>query len=328
MSKNFTRREALLTAAGVAAGLAGVRPAWAAGYPERPVKIIVPFAPGGPTDLMARVMAGYLGERTGGTFVVENHAGAGGNIGCGLVAHAEPDGYTLLIHSSALVVNPGLYKKVPYDIGKDLAPVMELGTSPNIFFANPTTGIKTMADLVARAKADPKALSYASAGIGTTPHLSGELLKLKAGIQMTHVPYGGGGPGMQAVLQNTTPIGCVSLPPTLPFIKGGQLIALGVTGKTRWPELPNVPTMIELGFPGFVTDTFQAFMAPAKTPQAVVDLLVKTSIEILHDPKIAKQLYDDGFEVLANGPAGMQKRIDDEVPMWRDLIAKSGIEPI
>jgi len=328
MTYRITRRVALGAAAGLAVSLTARRSAHAAGYPDRPVRIIVPFAPGGPTDLMARVMAGYLSQRTGGTFVVENRAGAGGNIGCGVVAHADPDGYTLLIHSSALVVNPGLYKKVPYDIDHDFAPLVELGTSPNIFFTNPSTGIKTMAELVARAKADPNALSYASAGIGTTPHLSGELLKLKAGIKMTHVPYGGGGPGMQAVLQNTTPVGCVSLPPTLPMIKAGQLVALAVTGKTRWPELPDVPTMIECGYPGFVTDTFQAFMAPAKTPQPVVDLLVKTALEILHDPVIAKQLEADGFEVLANGPAGMQKRIDDEVPMWRDLVAKSGIEPV
>ncbi len=324
MIGNFTRREALLTAA----GLIVVRSARAAGYPERPVKIVVPFAPGGPSDIMARVMAGYLSSRTGGSFVVENHGGAGGNIGAGVAARATPDGYTLLIHSSPLVVNPSLYKKVPYDITKDFAPLVELGTSPNVFVANPAFGIKSIADLVARAKADPKSISYASGGIGTPAHLSGELLKLKEGIEMTHVPYASGGLGMQAVLQNTTPVAALSLPPALPMIKAGQLVALAVTGKTRWPELPQTPTMVEAGYPGFVTDNFQVFLAPAKTPQAIVDLLVKTTLEILHDPKIAQQLLADGFEVIANGPAGLQKRIDDDVPMWRDLIEKSGLEKV
>ncbi len=327
MNTTVSRRTALLAGLG-AASLAGIRPARAAGYPERPVKIIVPFAPGGPTDLIARVVAGHLGEMMGGSFVVENRPGAGGNIGCAAVAHADPDGYTLLIHSSALVVNPGLYKKVPYDVYKDFAPISEMATSPNIFFASPQSGIKSIADVVARAKADPTAISYASAGIGTTPHLSGELLKLKAGIKMTHVPFGGGGPGMQAVLQNTTPIGCVSLPPTLPFIASGQLIALGVTSKGRWPDLPNTPSMVELGYDGFVTDTVQAFMATAKTPQAVLDALVNTTIKLLNDPANHKQLVADGFEVLNTGPTGMMKRINDEVPMWRELIAKSGIEPV
>ncbi len=328
MNKTISRRSALLGAVGVGTTLATSRRARAAGYPERPVRIIVPFAPGGPTDIMARVMAGHLSEAMGGSFIVENRPGAGGNIGTAFVAHAEPDGYTLLIDSSALVVNPGLYKKVPYDIKTDFVPLVELGTSPNIVFTNPQSGIKTMADLIARAKADPNALSYASAGIGTTPHLTGELLKLKAGIHMVHVPFGGAGPAMQSVLQNSTPVGSISLPPTLPFIATGQLIGLGVTGKTRWPGLPNVPTMVELGYPGFVTDTFQAFMAPVKTPKSVQEALVAATLKLLHDPVIAKQLYTDGYEVIANGPAGMQKRIDDEVPMWRALIQKSGIEPV
>ncbi|MDR3522794.1 MAG: tripartite tricarboxylate transporter substrate binding protein [Acetobacteraceae bacterium] len=328
MINNISRRVVLGGVAGLAAGATMLRSARAATYPDRPVRIIVPFAPGGPTDVVARVVAAQLGAHLNGSFVVENHPGAGGNIGCGVVAHAEPDGYTLLIHSSALVVNPGLYKKVPYDIYKDFAPLAELGTSPNIFFANPKSGFKAMADVVAKAKAEPNALSYASAGIGTTPHLSAELFKLRADVQITHVPYNGGGPGMQAVLQNTTPFGCVALTPTLPLIAAGQLVPLAVTSRTRWPDLPNVPTMIESGYPDFVTDTFQAFMAPAKTPQPVIDALVKAAIALLHEPDTEALLRKDGLQVLANGPAGMKKRIDDEVPMWRDLVAKSGIEPV
>ena len=321
----MTRRTALLGAAGLAASFQSAR---AADYPARPVRIIVPFAPGGPTDIMARVMAAHLGERLGGSFIVENRPGAGGNIGAGVVAHADPDGYTLLIHSSALVVNPGLYKQVPYDPYKDFAPIAELGTSANVFLADPKSGITSIADLVTRAKKDPGTISYSSAGIGTTPHLSGEMLKLAAGIDLIHVPYPGGGPAMQAVLSSVTPVGCVSLPPALSFIQSGGLIGLALTGRTRRKDLPNVPTMIELGYKDFFTDTFQAFMAPANTPPDIVALLAKTSIDILHDPQIFAQLEANGFEVLANGPAGMKKRIDDEVPKWAALIRKAGIKPV
>ena len=319
-----TRRAALLGAGLMAAG----RRAWAAAYPARPVRIIVPFAPGGPTDIMARVVAGRLGERLAGSFIVENRPGAGSNIGTGVAAHAEPDGYTLLITSSAFVVNPGLYKRVPYDPLKDFAPIAELGTSPNIFLADPKTGIATIAELVAKAKADPAALSYASAGIGTTPHLSGELLKADAGISMTHVPYPGGNPAMQAVLGSVTPIGCVSLPPTLQLVATGALNALAVTGASRWPDLPAVPSLVELGFAGFPTDTFQGFLAPAGTPTDITDLLARTAVDVLHDPATAAQLKANGFEVLANGPEGMRRRIADEVPKWRNLVAKAGITPV
>lgn len=320
-----SRRGVLLGAAWFAAAIS---PVWAAGYPERPVKIVVPFAPGGPTDIMARVIAAHLGELLHGSFVVENRAGAGGNIGAGVVAHGDADGYTLLITSSALVVNPGLYKRVPYDPYKDFAPVAELGTSPNVFLADPSSGINSIAELVAKAKADPTALSYASAGIGTTPHLSGELLKVAAGIKMTHVPFGGAGPAIQAIMGSTTPIACVSLPPARPLIASGALRALAVTGESRWFDLPDVPTMVELGYKGFITDTFQGFLAPAKTPPAILEMLTKASLEVLNDKTIHDQLQNNGFLVLANGPAGMKRRIDDEVPKWRDLVAKAGITPV
>jgi tripartite-type tricarboxylate transporter receptor subunit TctC len=321
----LSRRSLLLGAAGVAAFANNAR---AAGYPDHPVKITVPFAPGGPTDIMARILAKHLSERLHGSFIVENRPGAGGNIGAGAVAHAEPDGYTLLLTSSALVVNPGLYKRVPYDPYKDFAPIAELGTSPNVFLANPKAGINTLAELVAKAKAEPTALSYASPGIGTTPHLSGEKLKLDAGLKMIHVAYGGAGPAMQAVMAFTTPVACASLPPARPLIASGTLIALAVTGKTRWFDLPDVPTMLELGYKDFVTDTFQGFLAPTKTPREIVDSLAKTSLDILHDKAVADLLQADGFEVLANGPDGMKKRIDDEVPKWRDFVEKAGITPV
>lgn len=323
-----SRRDVLR--AGVAIGAAALVPTWAraAGYPERPVKIVVPFAPAGPTDIMARILATHLGEAINGTVIVENKPGAGGNIGIGGVAHAEPDGYTLLLTSSAYVVNPGLYAKIPYDPYKDFAPIAELGTSPNVILVNPKLGINSIADLVARAKANPDELNYASPGIGTTPHLSAELFKIVAGIQITHVPFSGAGPAIQAILSGTTQVASAALPPAHPHIESGDLKALAVTGAHRWFDLPDVPTMIELGYKDFISDTFQGFLAPAKTSPEIIALLSAKSIEIVKRPKIADQLRAGGFEVLANGPDGMRRRIADEVPKWRDIVAKAGIQPV
>src|SRR3984957_5959020 len=207
----LSSRRAILRGAGLAIGAAaasqlGVRTAHAASYPDRPIKIIVPFAPAGPTDIMARILAQNLGPAIGGNIITENRSGAGGNLGIGYVAHAEPDGYTLLVTSSAYVVNPGLYAKVPYDPYKDFAPVAELGTSPNVILIDPKLGINTIAELIARAKAHPDELNYASPGIGTTPHLSGELLKIAGGINITHVPFSGAGPAIQALLGGVTQV--------------------------------------------------------------------------------------------------------------------------
>jgi tripartite-type tricarboxylate transporter receptor subunit TctC len=327
-----SRREILRTAAFamvavVAPGL-GLKAARAAGYPDRPIKVIVPFAPAGPTDIMARILGTHLGEAIGGNVVVENKPGAGGNIGIGAAAHAEPDGYTLLITSSAYVVNPGLYAKIPYDPYKDFAPIAELGASPNVILAGPKFGINSIADLIARAKADPNELNYASPGIGTTPHLSAELFKIVSGIQITHVPFSGAGPAIQAALSGTTQIAFAALPPAHPHIESGALKALAVTGPHRWFDLPDVPTMVELGYKDFISDTFQGFLAPAKTSPAIVELLSAKSVEILKRPAISEQLRNNGFEVLANGPDGMRRRIDDEIPKWRDIVAKAGIQPV
>ncbi len=324
MTKLMTRRAAVTALATIAA----TPSARAADYPARPVRVIVPFAPAGPTDIMARILANYLGAKLNGSVIVDNRPGAGGNIGTAFVARAEPDGYTLLIDSSAFVVNPSLYKRCPYDAFADFAPISELGTSPNLFVANPTSGIKTIADLVARCKADPAAVTYANPGIGTTPQLSGELLKLKAGIAMTSVPFGGAGPAVQAVLGGTTPVACVALPPARPLVASGSLLPLAVTGEKRWFDLPEVPTMLELGYPDFVADTFQAFLAPAKTPPGIVAALAKASVEILQDPKIAAQLHDAGLEVVASTPEAFAKRIASEIPKWRDVITKAGIPQV
>jgi tripartite-type tricarboxylate transporter receptor subunit TctC len=286
--KHRSRREVLRAsgrlvgalAAGSLEPVVGPSPARAANYPDHAIKIIVPFAPAGPTDIMARILATHLGEAVGGTAVVENRPGAGGNIGIGIAAHSGPDGYTLLITSSAYVVNPGLYAKIPYDPYKDFAAIAELGTSPNVILVDPKLGVNSIADLIARAKANPNELNYASPGIGTTPHLSGELFKIVCDVNLTHVPFSGAGPAIQAILAGTTQVAFAALPPAHPHIASGTLKALAVTGMHRWFDLPDVPTMVELGYKDFISDTFQGFLAPAKTPAAVVELLSAKSIEI------------------------------------------------
>ena len=329
-SNGLSRRNLLRASAVLGASATGLLPrgAWAANYPTKPIKIVVPFAPGGPTDIMARVFSARLGDMLGGTIFVDNRAGAGGNIGIGAAGRSDPDGYTLLVTSSAFVVNPGLYAKIPYDPYKDFAPIAELGTSPNVILVDPRLGINSMQELIAKAKADPNLLNYASPGIGTTPHLSAELLKLVAGIEMTHVPFPGAGPAIQSILAGTVQVCSAALPPAHPHIESGALKALAVTGARRWFDLPNVPTMVDLGYKDFIADTFQGFLAPAKTPPDIVQLLAAKSIEVLKEPKIADQLRSGGFEVIGNGPDGMQKRITDEVPKWRDIIIKAGIKPV
>ena len=329
MSRTAITRRRLIQAG--AAGLAApavlrVTPAFAAWPQDKPIKIIVPFAPGGPTDIMARLMAAHLSEKLKGAFVVENKAGAGGNIGMGEVARAEPDGYTLLITSSALVVNPSLADKIPYDPAKDFEPISELGASPNVFGVSPDLGVNTMAELVALAKKDPDKLNYASPGIGTTPQLAAELLKVRAGINMAHVSFNGAGPAVQAVLAGTTQVGSFALPPAHPHIAAGKIKALAVTSASRWYDMPTVPTMVESGFKDFVADTLQAFLAPAKTPKGVIDMLVTTCDEILKRPEVADRLRKSGFDGLNKGPAGLRSRIEKEVPMWRQVVTDAGIK--
>jgi tripartite-type tricarboxylate transporter receptor subunit TctC len=304
------------------------QPAPAAGYPDRPVKIIVPFAAGGPSDITARLMSVKLADALGQSFVVENRPGAGSNLGTVAVARSAPDGTTLLITSSAFVVNPSLYKLPPYDAFKDFAPVAELDTSPNVFIAAPASGITSIKEMVARARAKPYELSYAHAGLGTTPHLASELLKIVEDIRMTAVPYQGGGPAVQAVLGGTVPLGCASLPGAHPGIKSGALRALAVTSLERWYDMPDVPTMIELGYADFVVDTFHCLLAPAGTPVSIVERLAKASVDSLKEPAFHEKLRTLGFETTANGPDGLRRRIESDVRRYRDIITKAGIDRV
>ena len=269
---------------------------------ERPIVLIVPFAAGGPTDIIARILATTMSKSLGQNVIVDNRAGAGGNIGIGMVARANPDGYTLLLTSTAIAVNPGLFPNLPYDPIKDFAPISELVNAPNVLYTRPDFGITSIADLIAKAKAEPDKFNYSSPGVGTKSHLTGELLKLRAGINMVHVPYRGGGPSTQAVVAGTVQVGSVALAPIEPLIKAGTIRALAVTGANRWFSLPEIPTMIESGFPGFVSDTFNALFAPAGTPPEIVALLLKQAKAAMATHEAREAAHRAGYQIIASEP--------------------------
>jgi tripartite-type tricarboxylate transporter receptor subunit TctC len=289
--------------------------------------MIVPFPPGGQADLSARPVALALEKILGKSVIVDNRGGAAGNIGMAIAARAVPDGYTLLLTSTAIAVNPALFNNLGYDPFKDFVPISELVNAPNVIVVRADSGIASIGELVARAKAAPGTFNYASPGVGTKSHLSGEELKLRAGIQMTHVPYRGAGPAALAVLDGTVQVGSVALAAAESLIKSGQLKALAVTGAKRWFSLPDIPTMIESGYPGFVSDTFNALFAPAGTPAPVVSVLVKESQASLRTPEALAQAHNAGFEVVAGTPEQLSARLAAEIPAVKALVARIGIKP-
>jgi tripartite-type tricarboxylate transporter receptor subunit TctC len=326
-----TNRRAALVMALAALGAAGRGTGAAAQsaegpYPNRPVRFIVPAAPGGPTDVMARMISPGLNTRFGQPAVVVNRAGAGGNIGVVQVAKSPADGYTLLIASTGFVVNASLFREPGYDPFKDFLPITELGSSPNVILVHPSSPITSIAELVDKARASKDKLDIINPGQGSTPHLTAELLQLKAGIPIENIPYNGAGPAIQALLSKTAPVGITALPPAHPQIKSGALRALAITARQRWFDLPDVPTMQEAGYPGFVSETFQGLYAPAGTPPAIVQRVARDTLEVLKDPATLEKLRGVGFEVRANGPQGLAERVAREVPMWRDIIVQSRIE--
>jgi tripartite-type tricarboxylate transporter receptor subunit TctC len=297
-----------------------------ANYPTRTITLIVPFAAGGPTDIIARIIAQSLSQSLGQSVIVDNRPGGGGNLGIAMVARANPDGHTLLLTSTAIAVNPGLFTNLPYDPLKDFAPISELVNAPNVLFVRPDSGITSIADLVAKAKAEPGKYNYASPGVGTKSHLTGELLKLRAGITIQHIPYRGGGPATQALVSGTVQLGSVALAPVEPLIKSGTVKALAVTGATRWWSLPDVPTMIESGYPGFVSDTFNALFAPAGTPPEIVALLVKEARAAMAKPDAKEAARRAGYQIVAGTPDEMTKKLISEIAGVKELVARAGIK--
>jgi len=315
-------------AAALVAAVAAFAPASAqTKYPTRPVTLIVPFTAGGPTDIIARIVSQSLSQSLGQNVVVDNRPGGGGNPGIALVARAIPDGHTLLLTSTAIAVNPGLFTNLPYDPLKDFVPISELVNAPNVLFVKPDSGITSIADLVAKAKAEPTKYNYASPGVGTKSHLTGEQLKLRAGINIQHIPYRGGGPATQALVAGTVHLGSVALAPVEPLIKSGTVKALAVTGATRWWSLPEIPTMIESGYPGFVSDTFNAMFAPAGTPPDIVALLVRETRAAMAKPEAQEAARRAGYQIVAGTPEEMTKRLISEIAGVKELVAKAGIKP-
>ncbi|HEY0224141.1 MAG TPA: tripartite tricarboxylate transporter substrate binding protein [Pseudolabrys sp.] len=316
-------------AAGVALLAAfGLAPASAASYPDKPVKIIVPFAPAGPTDVMARLIAQKLSENLKQQFYVENHPGAGGNIGMLAVARSTADGYTMLVASSSYTVNPSLYAKNPYDPFKDFAPVTLAAASPNILVVNPDIPAKTVKELIDYLHANPGKYSMANPGIGTTPQLAAELFKLTYKLDVASVPFGGAGPAIQSAVGGHTPIALTALPPTAPQVQGGKLRALAVTSAKRSGTLADVPTMAESGVKGQESETMQGVFVPSATPKEIVDLLNREIVKVMALPDVKEKCAQLGFDVVADSPKEFAAYIKADVEKWAKVIKDAKIQQI
>jgi tripartite-type tricarboxylate transporter receptor subunit TctC len=295
-------------------------------FPDRPIKLIVPFGVGGPVDIVARVMSQPLGEALGGSVFVDNKLGASGNLGAAAVARAEPDGYTILVASSNFIINAFLTSNLPYDPVVDFTPLVELAETPSAFAVRPQLGARTLKEFVEMA-AKSNSYSYSHPGFGTVSHMAGEFLKARAGFNMVAVPHNGGGPAMQTLLTGSVEFCSAALPAIQPHIKSGTVIGLGVTSTRRWSELAEIPTVIESGFPDFDLANFTAFLLPAKTPPDIAERLSKASIQILGRPEIQSKLLSLGFEVTARPPDALKARILREMPFWKKLVETAGIKP-
>jgi tripartite-type tricarboxylate transporter receptor subunit TctC len=327
-NRNATTRRKLIKilAAGVTAPAVLRTTGALAAYPDRVVRIVVANTPGGPSDIIARIMAASLQEATGGTFIVENRGGGGGNIGMGAVARSEPDGYTILLATSSYSVNPGLFEALPYDPFKDFVAVAELATSPNVFAVKPELGAGTMREFIALVKKEPDKFNVSTPPIGTTPQLQAEVLKAREGLgRMATVTHTGGGEALRALLGNTVQLSSGTLAPAHPHIKSGAIKGLAVTGAARWFDLPDIPTMAEAGFKDFVFETYTSLMAPAKTPPEAVTWLESEALKVLQRQELRNKLVEAGFEIQAKDGMTHMARVAREVPMYREIIASAGI---
>ncbi|AMN43825.1 Bug family tripartite tricarboxylate transporter substrate binding protein [Rhodoplanes sp. Z2-YC6860] len=317
-----TLRTLLLAALGALLACASAQ----AEYPDKQITMVVCFPAGGGTDIAARLVNIPLGEALGKPVVIENRGGAGGNIAIAAVKRLPADGYTLLVCSSAYVVNPSLYAQAAYDPLKDFIPVMVMGASPNVFVVPTQSEIKSMKEFIEKAKASGGKMNWTSPGAGTTPQLAGELLKLRTGIQMQHIPFPGAGPATNAVLAGQVDLYTANIGSVQGLIDGGKVRPIAVTAKKRWAPLPDVPTLEELGIKDADSDTFQAVYVAAGTPQPIVDRLVKELTIILARPDTREKFDKIGLPVVAEGPDMFRKRVEREVPMFKEIIDKAGLK--
>jgi tripartite-type tricarboxylate transporter receptor subunit TctC len=296
-----------------------------AAYPNHPVRIIVPFAAGGPPDVISRLVAQKLSERWGQQVYVENHPGAGGNTGTMTAARAAPDGYTLYMMSTGFMVNPSLYAKVPYDPIKDFAPVTLAAASPNILFVHPSVPAKSVKELIALIKSSPGKYSYAQPSTGSTPHLSGELLKLQYGLDLVTVPFNGASLAVNSTIAGHTPIAFTALPPAIANIKEGNLRGLAVTAAKRSAALPDVPTMAEAGIPDQEAETINGLLVPAGTPPDIIARINRDTIAALASPDVKERLSALGFDPAVTTPEEFGVRIKSEIAKWDKVVRAANI---
>jgi tripartite-type tricarboxylate transporter receptor subunit TctC len=304
------------------AALLWTQAGFAQAYPNKPIKMIVPFAAAGPTDVIGRIIAQKLSESWGQQVYVENLPGAGGNTGTATAARAPADGYTVLVVSTGFIINPSLYSKVPYDPIKDFTPISLVAASPNVITVHPSVAAKTVPELVALIKADPSKYSYAQPGVGSTPHLAAELLKLKFGLDLTMVPFGSAAPAITSTIAGHTPIAFTALPPAMANVQEGKLRALAVLSAKRNAGLPDVPTMAEEGVPDQESDTLTGIVALAGTPKELIERWHREVVRIVALPDVNERLRTLGFDPIASTPAEFAERIRTEMAKW-DKVARS-----
>jgi tripartite-type tricarboxylate transporter receptor subunit TctC len=298
---------------------------FAADYPTRPVTLVIGFAPGGPSDVMARLLTRKMEEILKQPLIIENRVGGGGGIAATAVARATPDGHTLLLATgSSLAINVSLYKNLGYDPEKDFEPISLVGVQTNVLYAHPSLPAKTLTDFVAYAKANPGKLSFGSGGVGTPAHLAGELLRIKAGIEYTHVPFRGTGPALQSVIGNHVPTAFNPPSPLVPHLQSGAIKAIAITTLKRTPALPDVPTIAESGYPGFDAATWHAIVAPAGLPADVRTKLHQAIHQTLNEPATRKAFADLGVDVVNSTPAELRAYIKSEIPKWAEVVKASG----
>jgi tripartite-type tricarboxylate transporter receptor subunit TctC len=325
---NLVRRQFLhfLGTGAIAPGLSSI--AWAQSYPARPVRVIVPYPAGGPNDTMARIIAQKLSESWKARFYVENIPVGAGNVGTALVAKAQPDGYTIVAVTSSFVINPGLYTKIPYDPIKDFAPVTLLAAAPHVLVVHPSFPAKDVKEFVAVVRASPGKYSYASAGIGQSSHLAGELFRLSFGLDLAHVPFNGAAPALNATIGGHTPAAFVSLPAAAAHIKEATLRPLAVTSSMRSRSFPDVPTMAEAGFTGQESAFMQGLLFPAGTPKNIVEQWHQEIARIVAMPDVKVRLVTLGFEPVVNTPEEFGAQIKTEVARWTRVIREARISAI
>ncbi len=293
-------------------------------YPSRPIRLVAPFAPGGSVDTLARTMSNRLGEALRQQVVVDNRAGGNGNLGMEIVAHAPPDGYTIVLgYIANLGIGPSLYK-LPFDPIKDFAPITQVASSPNILVVHPSVPVKTFKEFIAYVKANPKKINFASSAVASLGHLTGELLNRTAGIDMVHVPYKGSGQAVIDLVGGQIQSMFSGMSSVMPHIKAGRLRALAVTGAQRSPAVPDIPTIAESGFPGFEADSWYGVLAPAHTPRPIVNRLHDDIVRVLAMPEVKERLNSVGFELVGSSPDEFAAYIKSEIPKWAKIVKISG----